>query len=145
MLATNKKSGKSRGGNNDLQSSDQLDPQVIQEYREIYLQIAIKVQHSLLMRVLYTYDALYKLGCDQPQLSYRIDYVVGSELRSCGYSLNDQVNILFHGPYIQSQMLCHCLSESGARHYIRQRLTIGPTPPAHLKLSQAQSTPTTAA
>lgn len=134
MLATNKKSGRSRGGNNDLPSSDQPDPQVIQEYREIYLQIAIKVQSLMSMGAFYTYDQFYNLGCNHPPLSYRIDILVGYELRLGGYSLNDQINILFYGPYIQSQMLHYSLSESGARHYIRQRLAIAPSAPPSLEL-----------
>ncbi|KAI9129099.1 hypothetical protein [Acaryochloris sp. CCMEE 5410] len=143
MLTINTDSGKPRGGNNDLQSSDQLDPQVIQEFREIYLQIAVKVQNLMSMGVAYTYDKLYNLGCEHPPLSYRIDLMVSYELRLCGYSKDDQVNILFHGPYIQSQMFHHHLSERGARHYIRQRLAIAP--PVPLELGQAQATPTTAA
>lgn len=145
MLATNKKSGKSRGGNNDLQDSDQPDPQVIQEYRERYLQIAWKVQGLLSMPVIYTYDKLYRIGCDHVSLSERIDALVSYELRLCGYSKDDQVNILLYGPYIQAQMLEHCMSENGARDYIRQRLAIAPSVPSPLKLSQAQPTPTTAA
>ena len=49
MLTTTIDSGKSRGGSNDLQSSAQADPQVIQEYRERYLQIAWKVQGLMSM------------------------------------------------------------------------------------------------
>ncbi|KAI9129760.1 hypothetical protein [Acaryochloris sp. CCMEE 5410] len=143
MLTTTIDSGKSRGGNNDLQSSDQLDSQVIQEYREIYLQIAVKVQSLMSMGVGDTYDKLYNLGCEHPPLSYRIDLMVSYELRLCGYSKDDQVNILYHGPYIQSQMLHHHLSERGARHYIRQRLAIAPPP--SLEPRQAQPTPMTAA
>lgn len=145
MLATNKKSGKSRGGSNDLQSSDQPDPQVIQEYRDRYLQIAWKVQSLLSMPVLYTYDELYKLGSDHPKLSERIDALVSYELRLCGYSKDDQVNILLYGPYIQAQMLDHYMSESGARGYIRQRLAIAPSAPSPLKLAQVQAVPNTAA
>ncbi|ABW32349.1 hypothetical protein [Acaryochloris marina] len=146
MLTINTDSGKSRGGSNDLQNSDQLDPQVIQEYRERYLQIAWKVQGLMSMPVLYTYDQLYRHGCDHPKLSERIDALVSLELRLSGYSKDDQVNILLYGPYIQAQMLDHSMSESGARDYIRQRLAIAPTPPAPLKeLSQIQVAPTTAA
>ena len=143
MISTNIVSGKSRGGDHDLPSSAKLDPQVIQEYREVYLQIASKVQGLMSMEAFYTYDKFYRLGCDHPPLSHRIDVMVSYELRLCGYSLNDQVNILFYGPYIQSQMLDHCLSESGARHYIRQRLGIAPSPA--LEASQAESASSTAA
>ena len=145
MLTTSLDSGNSPGGSEDLQSCAQLDPQAIEEYREIYLQIAWKVQGLMSMPVFYTYEQLYKLGCDHVSLSERIDALVSYELRLCGYSKDDQVNILLYGPYIQAQMLCHCMSESSARHYIRQRLVIGPTPPAPLELDQAQATPTTAA
>ena len=145
MLTTSIDSGKPPGGDNDLQSYAQIDPQAIEEYRERYLQIAIQVQDLMNMGVSYTYDKLYSLGCEHPPLSYRIDLMVSYELRLCGYSKDDQVNILFYGPYLQSQMLHYQLSESGARHYIRQRLVIAPTPPAPLELSQAQLTPTTAA
>ena len=143
MLSINTVSGKSRGGDHDLPSSAKLDPQVIQEYREVYLQIASKVQSLLSMVVMYTYDKLYKLGCDHVSLSDRIDVMVSYELRLSGYSLNDQVNILFHGPYIQSQILHHHLSEFGARNYVRQRLAIAPSPA--LEASQAESASSTAA
>lgn len=143
MLSVKTESGNSRGADRDLQGSAQLEPQVIQEYREIYLQIASKVLDLMSMAVWYTYEKLYQVGCDSPQLSHRIDVVVAYELRLCGYSLNDQVNILFYGPYIQSQMLDHHLSESGARHYVRQRLGIAPSPA--LEVSQAESATNTAA
>lgn len=145
MLATNIDSGKSPEGDNDLQSFAQPDPQAIQEYREIYLQIAWKVQGLLSMPVVYTYEQLYRLGCDHVSLSERIDVLVSYELRLCGYSKDDQINILFYGPYYQAQMLDHCVSENGARRYIRQRLNIAPTPPAPLELNKPQPTPTTAA
>ena len=145
MLTINTDSGKSPGNDNDLPSSDQPDPQVIQEYRERYLQIAWKVQDLLSMPVIYTYDKLYRMGCDHPQLCERIDALVSYELRLCGYSKDDQINILLYGPYIQAQMLDHCMSESGARGYIRQRLAIAPSAPSPLKLVQTESTPTTAA
>ena len=134
MLTTTINSGNPPGVDQDLQHSDQLAPQVIQEYREVYLQIAIKVQSLMSMGVSYTYDKLYGLGCNHPPLSYRIDILVGYELRLGGYSLNDQVNVLFYGPYVQSQMLHYHLSESGARHYIRQRLAIAPSAPSPLEL-----------
>ena len=145
MLTINNDSGNSPGGSEDLQIFAQPDSQAIEEYREIYLQIAIKVQDLMSMGVSYTYDKLYSLGCDHPPLSYRIDVLVSYELQLCGYSKSDQINILFYGPYLQSQMLHYQLSESGARHYIRQRLVIAPTPPTPLELDQAQLTPTTAA
>ena len=145
MLSTNSIPGKSPGGDRDLQSSAQPDSKVIEEYREIYLQIAWKVQSLLSMLVLYTYEQLYRLGCDHPSLSERIDVLVSYELRLCEYSKDDQVNILLYGPYIQSQMFYHHLSEGGARHYICQRLAIAPTPPEPLELDSAKPTPTTAA
>ncbi|NJR56190.1 MAG: hypothetical protein HC768_17455 [Acaryochloris sp. CRU_2_0] len=129
MLTKVTDSGKPPGGEQALQDFVYPDPQVIEEYREIYLQIAIKVQSLMSMGVAYTYDKLYKLGCDHPPLSYRIDVLVSYELQVGGYSKSDQVNILFYGPYIQSQMLDHHLSESGAKSYIRQRLCLGPKPP----------------
>lgn len=128
MLAKTVDSGKSPGGDNDLQSFTQPDPQVIQEYREVYLQLAWKVQDLMSMAVWYTYEKLYQVGCDSPQLSHRIDVMVAYELQTGGYSRSDQINILLYGPYIQSQMLHHCLSEGGARHHICQRLGLSPKP-----------------
>jgi hypothetical protein len=127
MVTKSIASGKPPGGDSDLQSCVYPDPQVIQEYREIYLQIAIQVQSLMSMGVLYTYDKLYNLGCDHPPLSYRIDILASYELQVGGYSKSDQINILFYGPYIQSQILHHHLSESGAKQYICQRLRLSPS------------------
>lgn len=146
MLTINTDSGNPRTGDSGLQVSAQLEPQVIQEYREIYLQIAWKVQSLLSMPIIYTYEKLYRLGCDHVSLSERIDILVSYELRLRGYSKDDQVNTLLYGPYIQAQMLEHCVSERGARDYIRQRLAIAPSVPSPLTvINPSQSAGSTAA
>lgn len=138
MVSTNIVPGNPPGDDSDPQSAAQLDPSVVQEYRDIYLQAACKVQSLLSMALTYTYEALYRLGCDHPPLSNRIDVFVSYELRLHGYAIRDQVNILLYGPYIQSQMLHHHFAERGARTFINERLEIAPLVPRSLGLRQAE-------
>lgn len=132
-------------GNGDQKSSAQEDSQLIEEYRKRYLPIAVKAQRLNKLFVFYTYDQLYKLGCDHEHLGYKIDLFVGYELRLSLVSLIDQINILFYGPYVQSQISHHKLSELDARRYIYERLALGPTLPASIELGQVQPVPIAAA
>lgn len=140
MVSTNIVLGKPLGDHNDPKSVVQLeslDPSLVNEYREIYIQAGCKVQRLFLMALTYTYEALYKMGCEHPALSNRIDVFVSYELRLHGYAVRDQVNILLYGPYMQSQMLHHHLSEQGARDFINERLEIAPIKPKPVGLRQA--------
>ena len=138
MLSTNTVLGKSLGGHEDLQSSTQLDPQRIEDYRLQYLQCASTPLQCLGLD-LETYDELYQLGCDNPQMSQNIESLVSTELKLDGHSQNDRFNILFYGPYIQSQVRHHYLSENGAKELVRQQLKIRPT------AISLEASPTTAA
>lgn len=132
MLTVNTVSGKSPGGDRDLQSPIVSNSQRIDDYRSLYLQCAIIVQSFLSVPTLDTYSALYKLGCDDPALSHEIDKRVGYQLKISAYSQDDRFSILYHGPYIQAQMQYHHLSAQGAKSMVRQLLQISP----ELDLSQ---------
>ncbi|NJR57275.1 MAG: hypothetical protein HC768_23780 [Acaryochloris sp. CRU_2_0] len=141
MLTTNIDSGEPLEGDLNLQSHAQPDFQVIEEYKSLYLQCAILVQSFMFRPILDTYDNLFRLGCNAPELSLEIDQRVGYQLKLSAYSQDDRFNILYHGPYIQSQIVHHFLSKQGAKTIVRQLLQISPIQ----ELSQSDSSSSTAA
>lgn len=142
MLTTSLDSGKSPEGNNDLQGYVKPAPQVIEDYRALHLQFAIIAQSFIpSITILDTYEDLYHLGCDNPALSHEINKHIVSQLQLSSYSLDDCFNILYHGPYVQSQIVHHYLSEEGAKAIVHQLLEQRSTQ----KMIVSQTTPTTAA
>jgi hypothetical protein len=141
MLTKEFESGNPLEGDSDLQSFAQTDSQVIEEYKSLYLQCAILVQSFMFRPILSTYDDLFRLGCNAPELSLQIDQRVGHQLKLSAYSQDDRFKILFYGPYIQAQMMHHFLSEKGAKSIVRQLLQISPIQ----NLSQSESSSGTAA
>ncbi|MGR3280318.1 hypothetical protein ACSYAD_35285, partial [Acaryochloris marina NIES-2412] len=113
MLSTNPELGKPFDANQGTQIYVQASSPVIDEYRALYLQFAIIAQSfiSSLTTPLETYDALYQLGCDDPRLSREIDENIAGQLKLSTYSPDDRFRILYQGPYIQSQKVCHFLSD----------------------------------
>lgn len=94
-----------------------------QDCKDIYLQLAVIAQSYIPdSETLDTYEALYQLGCDDPEFSRTIDETVADQLRLCTYSLEERFRFLYQGAYIQSQMKYHYLSEEGGKNIVRKLL-----------------------
>lgn len=143
MVSTNPELGKPFGADQGTQIYVQASSPVIDEYRALYLQFA-KIAQSFIPSItttLETFDALYQLGCDDPKLSREIDKNIAGQLRLSSYSQDDRFRILYQGPYIQSQKVCHFISDEGAKSLVNELLI----EPRVRRLPQPQSFPTTAA
>ena len=123
MLSTNLESGNPDVFAGNPQRTAQQRSQRIEDYRSLYLQCADSPLDCLELEQ-ETYDELYQLGCMNPGLSQKLEALVIRELKLAGYSQNDRFNTLFFGPYIQSQMLHHHMSESGAKKLVQESLKI---------------------
>lgn len=112
------------------------------ESPDIYLQLAVIAQSFIPdHKTLDTYEALYKLGCDDLKLSREIDEHIASILKQSAYSPEERFNFLYQGPYIQSQKLHHHLSDEGATRIVRNLLEEQPVQ----RFSRRQELPSTAA
>ncbi|UJB72351.1 hypothetical protein HRE53_27590 (plasmid) [Acaryochloris sp. 'Moss Beach'] len=143
MVSTNPELGKPLGTDQGTQLYVQSSsPGINENCLDIYLQLAVIAQSFIPdITTLDTYEALYQLGCDDPQLSREIDEHIASRLKQSAYHPDDRFRCLFQGPYIQSQMLHHHLSKEGAEQIVRKLLE---KPPVQ-RLFQPQTLPTTAA
>lgn len=145
MLSTFTDSGLSPLGHDNpttlTTSTSEHEPQVhsgiIDEYKTLYLQCAAIVQCFMSQKSLETYEDLYQLGCEQPDQLLEIDKGVGQQLKLSAYGMDDRIKILFYGPYIQSQMHCHFLSEEGAKTLVRENLQVSPIQPLSLSVMRA--------
>lgn len=143
MVSTKTELGNPLGTDQGTQIQDPSQSQETDDdCPNIYLQLAVIAQSFIPeIETLDTYDALYQLGCDNPKLSQEIDEHIASRLKQSTYSPEQRFNFLYQGPYIQSQMLHHHLSEEGAEQIVRNLLEDQPV----RRFKQQQSMPSTAA
>ncbi|BDM83169.1 hypothetical protein [Acaryochloris marina] len=91
-----------------------------QQYRETYAELAITVQQSLGFPVLGTFEALFQLGCREPEKSKLIDQGVAEHplLKDWPMGQEDCIGLISQGPYVQSQLNYHGVAVGDMMQYV---------------------------